>query len=124
MMQGFLSDAVALDWVTDLVTRCRFASLHFELPSWTDPTASEISDAGYARQPCTWEIISNRTIGNLAVLSFTTSLSTAAVALGFHDELTASTMTCYSTTPAGTPLATSLGGTIVLGRGSVVLGFG
>jgi hypothetical protein len=103
-MQGFLSDEVALGWVIDLSQRARYVSAHFELPNWSDPTASELTDSGYARCPTTWSVLSNRTIGNAVVLGFSVNLDTTVLALGFHTELTNASMLAYATTPKGDPL--------------------
>lgn len=121
-MQGYVADDVALGWITDLAARAQFVSLHFELPHWSDPTASEIVDSGYSRSPVSWEVLSNRSIGNFNPLAFTVSSSSSVVALGFHELLTDSTMVAYAVPPTGAPL-TIFDFFVRLGRGDIVLGF-
>jgi hypothetical protein len=122
-MQGYLSDSVALEWITGLSARARYVSLHFDVPNWIDTGASELVDAGYSRVAVAWTVSSNRTIGNSAILRFNVALDSNIVALGFHEDLTGSVMLAYATTTNGIPLVVPATGQLSLGIGEVVLGF-
>jgi len=130
-MQGFVSDDVALRWITDLALSSKYLSAHFELPNWSDPTASEVTDAGYARCPVSWNVLSNRSVGNAVIVSFSLNSDTSVAAVGLHTDLTNPVMLGFATAPVGQPLKPradipilGIAGALQFAIGEIVLGFG
>lgn len=122
-MQGAVSDQVISEWLSSLSASCQYISLHFELPDWADPSASEVFDAGYARSSVAWSAQSNRSIANIAPVLFNVELSTNIAALGFHRNITTPELICYAVPPADNPIIIPVTGQLILPTGDVVLGF-
>jgi hypothetical protein len=122
-MQGAISDEVISEWLSSLSANAQYVSLHFDLPDWQDPGASEVFDAGYARSSVAWSNQSNRTIANIAPVPFNVALSTNIAALGFHRSITTPELLAYAVPPSDNPIIIPTTGQLILPTGDVVLGF-
>lgn len=122
-MQGAISDQKVSEWLANLAAEGQYVSLHFELPDWADPGASEVFDPGYARASVAWAFQSNRTIANVALLPFSVELSTSIAALGIRRSIAGQELLGYAVPPPDNPILVPQTGQLVIPAGDVVLGF-
>lgn len=121
-MRGYIADDVVTEWLGQLVQYSVHASLHFAIPSMSDPTASEVFDAGYVRAPVTWQYINARTISNAGPLTFNLSASTTVVAVGLHKTSVAPEMQAYGEPNLISELLVSSAGRLTIPTGELVFG--
>lgn len=96
MALGLIADDVATDLLNLLVGRARYASLHFDLPTQTDPSATELFDPGYARQRISWTFESTRAITTATALTFPAVDTTNIPAIGLWGDQVGGAFAGYS----------------------------
>lgn len=114
MSFGSIADDVLQQWLSMLAGQSRFASVHFAKPNWADPTASEVIDAGYTRQPVLLDVESERGIVLGAPLTFGPLAPLTVAAIGLWDDLQGGRMRAFCEAPPGNSLYLAKSGTVVV----------
>lgn len=82
-MSSKIYDALAGLWAGVLLEGNTYGSLHYEVPSQTDPSASEVSGPTYARATLTWDdAISPRSLSNVQTLQWLNLDAVTVVGVG------------------------------------------
>ena len=121
MSFGSINDDVIASWLSALAGQCRFASVHYAKPTWTDPSASEVTDAGYTRQPVLLDIESERGIVLGAPLTFGPLAPMTVSAIGLWTDLHAGIMQVFCEAPPGNSLYIATSKTVVIPLGELAI---
>lgn len=97
MANGSISDNEVARWLNLFRGSAIWASAHTSVPSWSDPGASEVFDAGYARQRVYWSTPASREITTTTAISFAAVTAMSLEAVGYWTAQTGGTMLGYST---------------------------
>lgn len=95
-MSGYIGDDVVASWLQSLAGQARYISLHFDYPTWADPSASEVFDPGYARQRISWESEGSRGIHNALALTFPAVSDMNVAALGMWTDAVGGTFVAWA----------------------------
>lgn len=121
MSFGSIADEVLEQWLQLLAGQCRFASVHYAKPTWSDPTASEVTDAGYTRQPVLLDIQSERGMVLGAPLTFGPLAPLTVAAIGLWTDLHGGLMKAFCEAPPGNSLYLAKTGTVVVPLGELAI---
>jgi len=121
MTLGYISDAYISAWLETLRTSARYASLHFAMPSWSDPGASEVVSAGYLRQLLYWTPESARGLTTAQQLVFQSVPTMEVYAVGLWTAAVGGSMVAYAAAPATDRIIVESLSTLTLPAGEVSL---
>lgn len=88
-MSSRIYDALAEIWAGALLAGNTYGSLHYEIPTQTDPSASEVSGPTYARATLSWDdSVSLRSLSNVQLLEWLNLDAVTVVGVGVWSEPT------------------------------------
>lgn len=124
MSRGYVADSKTKSWCSGLMADSRYLALHFEIPSLSDPGASEFTSPGYARVRVDWTSESDRAFVTSETYRFGPVAEALVAAVSGWTEPDGGDLLFYGVPDPERPILVDDQGIVTLPRGEFGFAFG